>query len=310
MSLKSESDPRRLCQLYPLGASNTRITGNLTFADQALARTFKARFPFLFGELRLPITASQLLSPMPSQNWESRGLIGMPFTLDAVTHWIVQRYRDQIGQRGVNRFRPPYSWGSHRNLLCSSSAEQWFNNRSSRSRTSSTRTAANLLLRHQNNAGVLLALRLPLLVNEAEVALRITVIAGHHSTSLMAGVVQECLVVLLHVEGKQSGLGHIVALCAEGPPTTRQGSSHHRASERIGLLPGLRSYRDGLLIDGVCLVNFTATPQILLDFLAMVQVVLNGRFDFRTRQLRQVTLNVGHTAPVLEVLGDMLHGDP
>ena len=27
-----------------------------------LARTFKARFPFLFGELRLPITASQLLA--------------------------------------------------------------------------------------------------------------------------------------------------------------------------------------------------------------------------------------------------------
>jgi hypothetical protein len=67
-----------------------------------LARTFKARFPFLFGELRLPITASQLLSQVPSQNWESRGLIGMPFTIDAVTQWIVQRYRDQIGQRGLS----------------------------------------------------------------------------------------------------------------------------------------------------------------------------------------------------------------
>lgn len=63
-----------------------------------LARTFKARFPFLFGELRLPITASQLLS----QSWESRGLIGMPFTIDAVTQWIVQRYRDQFGQRGLS----------------------------------------------------------------------------------------------------------------------------------------------------------------------------------------------------------------
>jgi hypothetical protein len=67
-----------------------------------LARTFKARFPFLFGELRLPITASQLLSQVPSQSWESRGLIGMPFTIDAVTQWIVQRYRDQIGQRGLS----------------------------------------------------------------------------------------------------------------------------------------------------------------------------------------------------------------
>ncbi len=65
-----------------------------------LARTFKARFPFLFGELRLPITASQLLSQVPPQSWESRGLIGMPFTIDAVTQRIVQRYRDQIGQRG------------------------------------------------------------------------------------------------------------------------------------------------------------------------------------------------------------------
>lgn len=67
-----------------------------------LARTFKARFPFLFGELRLPITASQLLAQVPSQSWESRGLFGMPFTIDAVTQWIVQRYGDQIGQRGLS----------------------------------------------------------------------------------------------------------------------------------------------------------------------------------------------------------------
>jgi hypothetical protein len=50
-----------------------------------LARTYKARFPFLFGVLRLPITASQLLSKVPPWSWESRGLIGMPFTIDAVT---------------------------------------------------------------------------------------------------------------------------------------------------------------------------------------------------------------------------------
>jgi hypothetical protein len=49
----------------------------------ALPRPFQARFPFLFGELRLPITASQLLSQVPPQSWESRGLIGMPFTIDA-----------------------------------------------------------------------------------------------------------------------------------------------------------------------------------------------------------------------------------
>jgi hypothetical protein len=67
-----------------------------------LARTFKARFPFLFGELRLPVTSSQLLSQVPTQSWESRGLIAIPFTIDAVTEWIVARYRDQIGQRGLS----------------------------------------------------------------------------------------------------------------------------------------------------------------------------------------------------------------
>src|SRR5205807_2439062 len=67
-----------------------------------LARTFKARFPFLFGELRLPITSSQLLSQVPAQSWESRGLIGMPFTIEAVTEWIAARYRDQLGQRGLS----------------------------------------------------------------------------------------------------------------------------------------------------------------------------------------------------------------
>ena len=37
------------------------------------------------------------LSQVPPQSWESRGLIGMPFTIGAVTQWIVQRYRDQVG---------------------------------------------------------------------------------------------------------------------------------------------------------------------------------------------------------------------
>jgi hypothetical protein len=68
-----------------------------------LARTFKARFPFLFGELRLPTTASQLLSQVPSQSWECRGVIGMPFTIDAVTQWIVQ-YRSGYQSLGVSRY--------------------------------------------------------------------------------------------------------------------------------------------------------------------------------------------------------------
>jgi len=67
-----------------------------------LARTFKARFPFLFGELRLPITSSQLLSQVPPQSWENRGLMGMSFTIEAVTGWIAACYRDQLGQRGLS----------------------------------------------------------------------------------------------------------------------------------------------------------------------------------------------------------------
>ena len=44
-----------------------------------------------------PLSASQA----PPQSWESRGLIGMPFTTEAVTEWIAARYRDQLGQRGL-----------------------------------------------------------------------------------------------------------------------------------------------------------------------------------------------------------------
>ena len=51
-----------------------------------LARAFKARFPFLFGELRLPMTASQLLSQVPPQSWESRGLVAIPFTIAGPTN--------------------------------------------------------------------------------------------------------------------------------------------------------------------------------------------------------------------------------
>jgi hypothetical protein len=38
----------------------------------------------------------------PPEARENRGLSGMRFTIDAVTQWIVQRYRDQIGQRGLS----------------------------------------------------------------------------------------------------------------------------------------------------------------------------------------------------------------
>ena len=96
-------DPFRTAQREAFEEATGPLPPDMSWiAFSGLARTFKVRFPFLFGELRLPITASQLLSQVPPQSWESRGLIGMPFTIDAVTQWIVQRYRDQIGQRGLS----------------------------------------------------------------------------------------------------------------------------------------------------------------------------------------------------------------
>jgi hypothetical protein len=46
------------------------------------------------------------------------------------------------------------------------------------------RTATDLMLRNKDDTGVLLALRLQLLMNNAEVALGITVIAGHDRATL------------------------------------------------------------------------------------------------------------------------------
>ena len=66
-----------------------------------LARTFKYRFPFLFGELRLHITSDELESQVPLDNWETRGLVAIPFSIDGVTDWIRTRYRDVIGRRGL-----------------------------------------------------------------------------------------------------------------------------------------------------------------------------------------------------------------
>ena len=56
-------------------------------------------------------------------------------------------------------------------------------------------------------------------------------------------------------------------------------------------------------------IDLQPTPQVLIDFLAMIQVVLNGSFNFFAGKLRQVALNIGDTAAFLGVVGDMLHRD-
>jgi hypothetical protein len=66
-----------------------------------LARTFKYRFPFLFGEVRLDITSEQLESQVPLDSWENRGLVAIPFTIEGVTDWMSKRYREVVGRRGL-----------------------------------------------------------------------------------------------------------------------------------------------------------------------------------------------------------------
>jgi len=66
-----------------------------------LARTFKYRFPFLFGEVRLDVTSEQLESQVPLDSWETRGLVAIPFSIEGVTNWISKQYRDVVGRRGL-----------------------------------------------------------------------------------------------------------------------------------------------------------------------------------------------------------------
>ncbi len=59
-----------------------------------LGRWMKTRFPFLFGELRLRnADARHVESHEPTQQWEGVRL-KLPFTVEAVTEWIADRYRD------------------------------------------------------------------------------------------------------------------------------------------------------------------------------------------------------------------------
>jgi hypothetical protein len=59
-----------------------------------LGRWMKTRFPFLFGEIRVDADAKQVESHEPTHKWEGTRL-KLPFTVEAVTAWVADRYRDQ-----------------------------------------------------------------------------------------------------------------------------------------------------------------------------------------------------------------------
>jgi hypothetical protein len=60
-----------------------------------MGRWMKTRFPFLFGELRLKTARlKDVMSYEPMNRWEGERL-ALPFTVEAVTQWCADRYRDQ-----------------------------------------------------------------------------------------------------------------------------------------------------------------------------------------------------------------------
>jgi hypothetical protein len=71
-----------------------------------LGRWMKTRFPFLFGEIRTKLTAKQLESQAPTSHWEGVRM-KMPFTVEAVTDWVADRYRDQYFGRAKAAISSP-----------------------------------------------------------------------------------------------------------------------------------------------------------------------------------------------------------
>jgi hypothetical protein len=62
-----------------------------------LARTMGTQFPFLFGEIRVPITSHELLSFLPSMPEGQR--IPLDFTIEAVCKWICMHHLDHYEGR-------------------------------------------------------------------------------------------------------------------------------------------------------------------------------------------------------------------
>ena len=89
------------------------IPNDVTFFG--IGQWMKTRFPFcLFGEIRTELTAKQLES-QATNPWEGARL-KMPFTVEAVTQWVADRYRD-LYQGGAERR------SARRSSLCSS---RWY----------------------------------------------------------------------------------------------------------------------------------------------------------------------------------------
>ena len=63
-----------------------------------LGRWKKTRFPFLFGEIRVNATANEVMSYEPTQRWEGERF-SIPFTVESVTDWCVDRYQDYYNGR-------------------------------------------------------------------------------------------------------------------------------------------------------------------------------------------------------------------
>ena len=97
-------NPFRTAQREPFEEATGPLLPDMSWITFfGLARTFKQ------GAVPVPLRRAaiadhRVATPVASAvaELESRGLIGIPFTIDAVTQRIVQRYRDQIGQRGLS----------------------------------------------------------------------------------------------------------------------------------------------------------------------------------------------------------------
>ncbi len=89
--------------------------------------------------------------------------------------------------------------------------------------------AADAVLRNEDNTSVFLAPQTPLLMNDAEVALGITVITGNHGALLGFRRMQDSLIILLHVQRQSPGFEDVVSL---GMECIRQFCWDHNITEQ------------------------------------------------------------------------------
>ena len=72
-----------------------------------LGRWMKTRFPFLFGEIRLrEATAKDVMSYQPTNKWEGDRFV-LPFTVESVTEWCANQYREHYYGRSHGAISSP-----------------------------------------------------------------------------------------------------------------------------------------------------------------------------------------------------------